>query len=314
MTTLTFAAIVPTFNRAHSIAETLDSILSQSRPPEEVVVVDDGSTDDTARVLATFGDRIAVIRQKNSGVAAARNAGAASTNCDWLTFCDSDDIWLPARMELLRADLAKADNAIIAHVGDVQFSGHGPTRRWFEFLDTDVGAGVVRAEPHPLRIFLHSFSPIAAALRKDVFDKEGGFDVAFRTDEDSELCHRFADRGSFMIRGDVMAEARRQPEDDIALSKWRGKDPEHAIKLKEEQFRRILARARHPGDIKAAGAALSSCLRQQAELVRKGRMEGSRNNLLLGSAKAHPNPIKGVALAFKAMIGASSNGPVLDRT
>lgn len=314
MSSPTFAAIIPTYNRANSVAEAVESVLDQHLAPEEVIVVDDGSTDDTATVLERFGERITVISQPNAGVAAARNAGAAVARSDWLTFCDSDDVWVPGRMELLRSDLAQAQPEIVAHVGNVLFTGHGPDRHWFEFTKTGVSQGEVRIERQPLGVFLHCFSPIAAALRRDIFFGLGGFDVSFPADEDSELGHRFADLGYFIIRGDVMAEARRQPGDDIALSVWRGKNPAEAVKLKEEQFRRILARSNSQANRDLASAALSSCLRDQADLVSQGKMEGSRTALLSQSVRAHHSLAKGLVLAVLSFIGLKRDSAALDRT
>ena len=71
--------IIPTYNRAHCVGEAIQSVLDQTVPADEIIVIDDGSTDTTPEVLAGFGDRITVIRQPNAGVSAARNAGIAKT-------------------------------------------------------------------------------------------------------------------------------------------------------------------------------------------------------------------------------------------
>jgi len=92
------AVIVPTYNRAHLIGETLDSILAQSYAPAEVVVADDGSTDDTESVVARYAPRVRYMRIQNSGPCRARNAGVAASTAPWLAFCDSDDLWQPDRL------------------------------------------------------------------------------------------------------------------------------------------------------------------------------------------------------------------------
>ncbi len=92
------AVVVPAFNRARFLPATLDSILNQEFAPSEVVVVDDGSTDDTPAVVSAFSSRVKYVRIENSGVCRARNVGVWATSSEWLTFCDSDDLWSPRKL------------------------------------------------------------------------------------------------------------------------------------------------------------------------------------------------------------------------
>lgn len=89
------SVVVPTYNRAALLPVTLDAILAQTLRPQEVIVVDDGSTDDTAAVLARYGRRLRVLRVPNGGDLKARNAGLAEATGDLVAFCDSDDLWKP---------------------------------------------------------------------------------------------------------------------------------------------------------------------------------------------------------------------------
>ena len=93
------SVIIPSFNRGHCIAGSVESVLAQSFQDLEVIVVDDGSTDDTQKVLARFGSRIRVIRQDNGGVSAARNAGIRVARARWIAFQDSDDTWRPEKLQ-----------------------------------------------------------------------------------------------------------------------------------------------------------------------------------------------------------------------
>ncbi len=96
----TVSVIIPTYNRASLLPETVASILNQTQPPLEVLVVDDGSTDDTAAVCATFPDTVRYIRQNNAGVSAARNRGTCEAKGEWIAFADSDDPWELTKLEV----------------------------------------------------------------------------------------------------------------------------------------------------------------------------------------------------------------------
>lgn len=92
--------VLTTFNRASTITGSLSSVLNQSYSPHKVVVVDDGSSDNTAELLKGFGERIEVIHQANKGIAIARNNGISRSSGEWIAFQDSDDEWYPFKLEL----------------------------------------------------------------------------------------------------------------------------------------------------------------------------------------------------------------------
>jgi len=100
--------VIATFNHARFVGEALDSALAQTLRAVEVVVVDDGSTDDTPAVLARYDGRILVIRQPNRGLAAARNAGLAASRGTYVTFLDADDVLMPTKLAEQVAVLERA--------------------------------------------------------------------------------------------------------------------------------------------------------------------------------------------------------------
>ena len=98
------SVIVPTFNRAALIGQTIDSLLAQTTAPAEVIVVDDGSADDTEAVVRRYGSQVRYHRVEakgsgNIGPSAARNVGVSLAKSTWIAFCDSDDLWLPTKLE-----------------------------------------------------------------------------------------------------------------------------------------------------------------------------------------------------------------------
>src|SRR5436305_5180727 len=94
------SVVIPTYNCGGLVAEAVGSVLAQSRLPAEIIVVDDGSRDDTRERLAPFGDRIRYVCQANQGVSAARNLGVQHARGEVIAFLDADDIWHPRRLEL----------------------------------------------------------------------------------------------------------------------------------------------------------------------------------------------------------------------
>ena len=98
MEPMTISVVVPAYNAEKYIARSIDSVLAQTRPVDEIIIVDDGSTDTTAEVIKGYGDKIHYIHQSNAGVSAARNAGIQAAIGEWTAFLDADDEWLPDRL------------------------------------------------------------------------------------------------------------------------------------------------------------------------------------------------------------------------
>ncbi len=92
------SVIIPTWNRAHLIQRALDSVSVQSHRPDEVIVVDDGSTDNTCELVEAEYPEVKLLSQENKGVSAARNAGIQAATGDWICLLDSDDTWQPEKL------------------------------------------------------------------------------------------------------------------------------------------------------------------------------------------------------------------------
>jgi len=97
---MTISVVIPAYNAAEYIGRAIDSVLAQTRRPDEIIVVDDGSTDDTASIVETYGSQVRLIRQENAGVSAARNTGIDAATGEWIAFLDSDDEWLKEKLQL----------------------------------------------------------------------------------------------------------------------------------------------------------------------------------------------------------------------
>jgi glycosyltransferase involved in cell wall biosynthesis len=116
------SVIIPAYNAERFIAEAVDSALAQTHPDVEVIVIDDGSSDGTGRILEAYGAAIRVHRQPNTGVGSARNAGARLATGDWVAFLDADDIWAPRKIE---AQLNAVGDAAWVYTNRFNFGARG---------------------------------------------------------------------------------------------------------------------------------------------------------------------------------------------
>jgi glycosyltransferase involved in cell wall biosynthesis len=186
----TISVVIPTYNYARYLPEAIDSALRQTHPPLEITVVDDGSTDATPDVLAAYGDRIRVIRQKNQGVGAARNTGVSAARGEYVAFLDSDDIWDPRKLELQIARF-EADPALgMVHCGAETFDDKG---RVLGVL-LDGMEGWVATEMLRLDREVVPVHGSGIMVPKRVLEEIGGFDARLPPSDDWDLCYRVAAR------------------------------------------------------------------------------------------------------------------------
>jgi GT2 family glycosyltransferase len=200
----TISVIIPTYNYGHFLREAIDSVLAQTWPALEVIVVDDGSTDDTPRILADYGDRIRVIRQENLGASAARNTGIAAARGEWVAFLDSDDLWRPWKLECDAARIAADPDLGMVHCGAEQFDNTGKTL--FVFLGGLEGW----VAPDLLRFDREVIAAPGSGLtvRKAAAEEVGGYDPRLDASEDWDFCYRLACRYRAGFIPEVLARYR----------------------------------------------------------------------------------------------------------
>lgn len=180
---LTASIIIPTYNRAHFLGDAIESVLRQTCAPLEILVVDDGSTDQTQAVAERFGDRVRRLVQPNRGPAAARNLGIADARGDVIGFLDDDDVWLPDSLE---RGLARLQDSVAPPVSIVC----GMTLRVKNLRVTEDG---FQYEPIPPRAAMLSFC--SALCRRDVFERVGPLDERLRLGEDVDWFLRMREMG-----------------------------------------------------------------------------------------------------------------------
>ena len=186
-TTATNAAsisvIIPTFNCGRWIREAVGSALGQDHRPHQVIVVDDGSTDDTAARLAPFGDRIVLERQKNAGVAAARNRGLALATGEFIAFLDADDAWHPRKLGLQLAAFERSP--CLGALGTRTYDCYGPTPQVVE-----ANVSTLALEHLAVKNYLATSSVM---VRRAAVERAGLFDASLQGPEDHEYWIRLAE-------------------------------------------------------------------------------------------------------------------------
>lgn len=184
------SVVIPTYNYGRFIAEALESALGQSLDVSEIIVVDDGSTDETKDIVLSFADRgVRYLRQENAGVCAARNRGVAESRGEVIAFLDADDIWEASKLEKQVKILAADRDLGLVHCGMREFaSSSGKTLD----LKTDGEAGDVADGLLVWEKSVVNVSGSCLVVRREAFDAVGGFDARMEVGEDWDFCYRVA--------------------------------------------------------------------------------------------------------------------------
>lgn len=258
------SVVVPAFNSADYIDEALQSALAQQGVDIEVIVVDDGSKDDTVARVKAYGDRVRLVEQANQGSAVARNRGVAEARAAYIAFLDADDYWHPhklarqwalaqagkplvyARFSLWEPDAAGRFPDAAPHLADCQAQGRvsqPPPDGWIYIdllLDCQVWTTTVLA-------------------RKDLLQKVGGFDPALRKGQDYDLWLRLAQE----------AEWHAVPE-SLALYRLHGQNITRSVKPDNFEYTILSGAVRRWGLENRDGRRLAPAL-MQARLARSAR-------------------------------------------
>jgi glycosyltransferase involved in cell wall biosynthesis len=222
--------VIPAFNAAKTIKSTLQSIVEQRMQPREIIVIDDGSTDNTVDVVKRF-PQVQYVRQSNAGVSRARNNGVALSTSAWVAFCDADDIWHPAKLGICLKAIRQfpaapfvfhdfymfKDSEVIAQSGTFSgktifpiFKENGITiKDILKESKTLVPGGeeckdtkeveVLYGNAFEGLIYGNFILPTTVLMRKDVFQRIGGFDPSFPVGEETEFFMRASKNMDFLF-------------------------------------------------------------------------------------------------------------------
>ncbi len=207
------SVIIPTFNRWPMIQQAVESVLNQRPQADEVIVVDDGSTDGTAQKLKEYGSRLRLVSQPRRGVAAARNLGVRLSRGRYIAFLDSDDIWLPGKLEVQTAFMEKDAEIQICQTEEI-------------WIRRGIRVNPKKRHRKPSGdIFRRSLalclvSPSAVMMTRELFERVGGFDETFPVCEDYDLWLRIAVETPVSLIPEPLVVKRGGHADQLSRSIW----------------------------------------------------------------------------------------------
>lgn len=174
------SVVIPTYNRCKTLQRALDSVLLQSHMPDEVIVIDDGSNDNTSTMINTKFPNVQYYIQSNKGVSCARNAGISKAKGDWIAFLDSDDEWLPDKLKMQQSALAKEAEMKICHTEEIWIRND---KRVNPMNKHKKKGGWIFQHCLPLCVM----SPSSILIHRTIFDDVGLFDESLPACEDYDL-------------------------------------------------------------------------------------------------------------------------------
>lgn len=191
------SVVIPVYNGAALIGKAIRSVLAQTMLPDEIIVVNDGSTDDTLETLVAFRDSVTVISTDNRGVASARNSGIRAAAGDWIAFLDADDVWHPDKLERQFDLLDRYPGAGMSFCNFIYLErADGSAQQHFERFAGRVTFNVdAPIHPDPYDALLRENlvgTASSVVVRRDVLDQAGLFETSYRQAEDYDLWLRCA--------------------------------------------------------------------------------------------------------------------------
>jgi glycosyltransferase involved in cell wall biosynthesis len=204
------SVVIPTFNRDGVIRNAVESVLDQVGVDCEVIVVDDGSTDNTSEVLAPLKNRIRYVRTENGGASAARNRGIRESSSDWIAFLDSDDVWHPDKLALQRECVLRTGARVCFCPSADE---RGTPVDDLVFMDSQLAEGAMRYyPPHDCRMFKQQYRhPFVQSMLVDrkALMQAGGFDQTLYVAEDTQLIARLVLANGYSVLNRSLVTIRR---------------------------------------------------------------------------------------------------------
>ena len=211
--TESISVIIPTYNRAYCLSRAIDSVLAQSHPVEKICVIDDGSTDDTQQLLQSNYPQIHYIRQENKGVSAARNKGIRKIKSQWIAFLDSDDEWLPQKIEKQLFELTRQPMYKLIHCDEVWIRNGVRVNAMNKHKKS---GGDIFESCLPLCVI----SPSASIIQRELLLEVGLFNESLPACEDYDLWLRICSSHPVLYVNEKLLRKYGGHEDQLSRQHW----------------------------------------------------------------------------------------------
>jgi glycosyltransferase involved in cell wall biosynthesis len=237
----TVSVIVPTFNRSKLVVNAIQSVLCQTYQDYEIIVVDDGSTDDTEEALRPYMDRIRYVYQENLGASAAQNKGVQLARGKWISILASDDLWLPTKLEAQLNAVASLGKDFGACFTNCDFFGNTHvTPSAFELagLHEEVPFGPLE-EPFKFILAPHAAIYVQSLLvLRSLVEYPNGFDERIVVSEDTDLLFRLAFKTKFCFVNERLVRIDRTPSREVGLMELFSRSDDRAFGSREHIFQK----------------------------------------------------------------------------
>lgn len=284
------SVIIPTFNKAQFIEEAVESVLGQSYRNLEIIVVDDGSTDNTRDVLKKYQNNIAYVSQNNNGPSSARNYGIRTARADHIAFLDSDDVWFPEKLEAQMEVMSRNQTVGLVGCGAYTIDSEGRIQKEYISEKYHTRQEVLR----DLQTRKISFNPSIVLVKRACIDRVGGFKDGLHYGEDWDLWLRIAKHYEIEFIRKALVKVR----------KYGGHRPYQQVQIMRSNIRRVISDNLNEEGWRTRGPLYSVLYLDLAGICLKKNKRGMAIMYALGSLLSHPLKLERGDYRFKLLIEA----------
>lgn len=196
------SAVIPVYNGSNYLREAIDSVLNQTYPNIEIIVIDDGSTDDTWDIIQSYGDKVRGFHKENGGVSSALNLGIHNMKGDWFAWLSHDDLWKPDKIAVEVECLEKHPNAMVCYSGWERIDDE------CNVIETIPGIWLPKGKDIRRLLVRSYMSGITMLINKECFKDIGMFDLSLRCVQDTKINYLLAKSYDLCYVQEILASER----------------------------------------------------------------------------------------------------------